>query len=142
MLCEVYHGLAVIFLNDGDVHAAWKKAKLALRTARTINQPLAVGQASRTMGEVLTTLEAPPEDVGGEFSVDPDEHFKASVAAFEELDSEGEVARTLHAHARSLAKRGKRVPAARKLQQAMLVFARLGMVDDAAKAAEAQAEIF
>ena len=34
--------------------------------------------------------------------------------------------------------RGKKVAAARKLQQAVIIFTKLGMVDDAAKAAEAQ----
>lgn len=140
LFCEIYHGLSVIYLNDGDLDAAWNQAKQALRAARSTKQPLDLGQANRTMGEVLTVLEMAPADA--EFSANPDEYFKASIEAFRELDSEGEMARTMHVFARSLARRGRRVPAARQLQQAMLIFAKLGMVDDQAKAAETQAEIF
>ena len=52
--------------------------------------------------------------------------------------AEGELAKTMYEHGRSLMRRDKKMPAARKLQQAMVIFTRLGMVDDAAKAAEAQ----
>ncbi len=140
LFCEIYHGLAVVYLNDGDLEAAWSEAKRALSAANATKQPLDVGQANRTMGEVLTALELPPEDA--EFSTEPDRYFRASIEAFKELDSEGEMARSMHVYARSLAKRGRRVPAARQLQQAMLIFAKLGMVDDQAKAAETQTEIF
>lgn len=140
LLCEVYHALAVIYLNENNLEAAWDEAKQAVNAAQEFNQPLEIGYANRTMGEVLTVYQDPP--LGGEFSTNPDDYFKASIEAFRSLDAEGEVARTLHVFARSLAKRGKRVPAARQLQQATLIFAKLGMVDDAAKAAESQAEIF
>ncbi len=45
------------------------------------------------------------------------------------------------AHARCLAGHGRRTTAARKLQQAMIIFTRLGMTDDAAQAAEAQLQV-
>lgn len=140
LLCEVYHALAVIYLNENNLEAAWDEAKQALAAAHEFNQPRELGYANRTMGEVLTVYETPPHD--SNFSTNPDDYFKASIEAFRSLDAEGEEARTLHVFARSLAKRGKRVPAARQLQQATLIFAKLGMVDDAAKAAESQAEIF
>lgn len=142
LMCEVHHALAIINLNEGDFEKAWREAKQTLKIARDIKRPLEVGYASRTMGEVLTVLENTPEMIEDGFSTNPDDYFKASVDAFQGIDAEGEMARTLHVFARSLARRGKRVPAARKLQQATLIFAKLGMVDDAAKAAESQAEIF
>jgi tetratricopeptide (TPR) repeat protein len=142
LLCEIYHALAVINLNEGNFAEAWQQAKQALQIAREINQPLELGHACRTMGEVLTALEEPPEALDEGFSINPDDFFKASIDAFQSIDAEGEMARTLHIFARSLARRGRRVPAARKLQQATLIFAKLGMVDDAAKAAESQASIF
>lgn len=142
LLCEVHHALAVIFLNEGDFQAAWRQAGEGWRIARDINQPIELGQASRTMGEVLTVLQDSTEKLDSEMSNNPDDYFRASIEAFESIDAEGEMARTLHVFARSLARRGRRVPAARKLQQATLIFAKLGMVDDAAKAAESQAQIF
>ncbi|MCB9435956.1 MAG: tetratricopeptide repeat protein [Anaerolineales bacterium] len=140
LLCEIYHALAVIYLNENNVEAAWEEAKQALGAAQEFNQPLEIGYANRTLGEVLTAYQNAPLD--SDVSTNPDDYFKASIEAFRSLDAEGEVARTLHVFARSLAKRGKRVPAARQLQQATLIFAKLGMVDDAAKAAESQSEIF
>ncbi len=142
LLAEICHGMAIIHLNENDLQGAWERARQALKLAREIKEPLVLGLASRTVGEVLTALETPPANDEADFSTNPDDYFKASVESFEELESEGEVARTMLVHARSLAKRGRRVPAARQLQAATLIFAKLGMVDDAAKAAESQAEIF
>jgi tetratricopeptide (TPR) repeat protein len=138
LLCEIHHGLAVIHLSDGQPQAAWSHATRALQIAQTHQGPLHVGYANRTAGEVLTALEAPP---GDGFSDDPDLYFQAANSAFRSINAEGEVARTLYAHGKSLARRGKRITSARKLQQAMDIFTRLGMIDDAAKAAEAQLEV-
>lgn len=142
LLCEMHHGLAVISLNDNDLMKAWDQANRALQIAKEIEQPLNVGFSSRTMGEVLTAIESSSEDVVVDGETRPDDYFRASIDAFRSLDAEGEMARTMHIYARCLAKQGRRVPAARNLQQATLIFAKLGMVDDAAKAAESQAEIF
>jgi hypothetical protein len=138
LLCEIHHGLAVIQLNDGQPQAAWSHATRALEIAQTHQNPLHIGYANRTAGEVLTMLEAPP---GDGFSDDPDLYFQAANQAFRGIAAEGEVARTLYAHGKSLARRGRRITSARKLQQAMDIFTRLGMIDDAARAAEAQLEV-
>jgi hypothetical protein len=103
---------------------------------------MSLGFANRTLGEVLLAFEDRTELGDDEFSADPGEYFRAALESFQEMDAEGERARTMFAHARCLAKQGRRVAAARLLQQAMLIFAQLGMVDDSAKAAESQAEIF
>jgi tetratricopeptide (TPR) repeat protein len=138
LLCEIHHGLAVIHLHDGQSQAAWSHAARALEIAQKHQGPLHVGFANRTAGEVLTLLETPPGDGRPD---DPDVYFHTANESFRGINAEGEVARTLYAHGRSLARRGKRITAARKLQQAMDIFTRLGMIDDAARAAEAQLEV-
>lgn len=135
ILCEIHHGMSVIHLARDEHQAAWEHALKALDAARINKQPLQIGYANRTLGEVVTAIhEAPLPGLPSE----PDEYFRTSVAAFREIDADAEMARTMYAQASSLALRGRRTTAARKLQQAMIIFTRLGMVDDAARAAEAQ----
>lgn len=135
ILCEIHHGMSVIHLARDEHQAAWEHAMKALEAAQINQQPLQIGYANRTLGEVMTAIhETPLPDLPSE----PDEYFRTSVAAFREIDADAEMARTMFAQARSLAIRGRRTTAARKLQQAMIIFTRLGMVDDAARAAEAQ----
>lgn len=143
VLCEVHHALAVVYLARRQTEFALDHAQKSLNAARLSQQPLNVGFANRTMGEVMTAFDATPKELLDEgFSADPGDYFRAALEAFTEMDAQGERARTMHAHAKSLAKQGRRIAAARMLQQAMLTFAELGMVDDSAKAAESQAAIF
>jgi tetratricopeptide (TPR) repeat protein len=141
LLCETQAVLALAHLRLKQNEKAWYFAWEALKIAREIDQPLYVGHANRSMGEVLSALGALPADADPSLSDDPDEYFRASSEAFQEIKAEGEQARTMYAHALSLAARGKGMTAARKLQQAMIIFTRLGMADDAAKAAHAQMEV-
>jgi tetratricopeptide (TPR) repeat protein len=142
MLSEIHHALAMIHLRAGRKEAAWEEAKKAVQQARASQQPLTVGFANRTLGEVLLAFDSRPDELDDGFSSDPADYFRAAIQAFQEIDAEGERARTMHGLAKCLAKQGRRVAAARLLQQAMLIFAKLGMVDDSAKAAESQAEVF
>jgi tetratricopeptide (TPR) repeat protein len=135
ILCEIYHGLAVIHLHEGNLEAAWMRALEALQVAEEAQQPLIKGYANRTLGEVLTELKTSPD---ARFSSDPDDYFRASIGYLQELKADAEMARTMFAQSLSLAKRGRRTMAAKKLQQVMDMFSKLGMVDDAARAAEAQ----
>lgn len=135
LLCEIHHGMAVIHLARSEHTSAWTHALQALEAAQLSGQPLQIGYANRTIGEVVTVIEQVP--VEG-FPTEPDPYFRTSVEAFREIDADAEMARTMYAQARSLAIRGRRTTAARKLQQAMIIFTKLGMVDDAARAAEAQ----
>lgn len=150
--CEIHHALASVYLvtRPQAPEEAWWQAVAALRIARTLDQPLLIGIASRAMGEVLTEIREPLQtaaakggiDVSEEpFSSDPDAYFQTASASFQEIKAEGEIARTLYVHGLSLGKRGKGSQAARKLQQAMIMFTRLGMTDDASKAARAQMEV-
>lgn len=136
--CELHHALTLLYLLQGKTDAAWREAKQAYEIAGQIGQPLEKGFANRAVAEVVTALEAAPEEG---FSPDPDVYYHAANQAFYEINAEGEMARTMFAHAKSLAQRGRRMTAARKLQRAMILFTQLGMIDDAAKAAEAQLQV-
>lgn len=135
LLSEVHHALAMICLARSEPQIAWRHAREALETAQESQQPLGLGFANRAIAEVLTALGKPP-DSG--FSDDPDGYYQASTEAFKEINAEAEMARTMYAQAWSQAKRGLKSAAGRKFQQVMVIFTKLGMVDDAARAAEAQ----
>jgi tetratricopeptide (TPR) repeat protein len=135
LLCEVSGGLVVIYLAEERFQAAWETAKRALDIAYTGQQPMQLGFANRAVGEVLTLTAAPPD---AHIENDPDYYFRAASQAFREINMEGEIAKTMLAHAHSLAQRGKCTTAARKLQQVMIIFTKLGMLGDAARAAELQ----
>lgn len=137
--CEIHHALAEICLEEGDAEQAWQHALQSLYYAEQIEQPLRMGFAHRALGNVITDLEVKPET---DINDDPDSHFKAAAQAFKKVKAEGEIAKTMFAHAISLAKRGNKRKASNLLQQAMITFSKLGMTGDAAKAAQAQTEIF
>jgi tetratricopeptide (TPR) repeat protein len=136
--CELHHALTLLYLLQEDTASAWNEARRAYEIAFEVGRPLEKGYANRAVAEVVTALSAAPEDG---FSDDPDGYFQAANEAFYGINAEGEIARTMFAHARSLARRGRRMTAARKLQHAMIIFTQLGMIDDAAKAAEVQLEV-
>ncbi len=134
-LCEFYQGLATTYMAKNQLTDAWDMALNALELAQKTDQPLDYGFANRIIGEVVTKMGTVPHD---DFSSDPDYYFRHALSAFRDLNAEAELARTMFAQARSLASRGRRTTAARKLQQVMIIFTQLGMLDDAARAAEAQ----
>jgi tetratricopeptide (TPR) repeat protein len=135
LLCEIHDALAVIDLREDRVQEAWEHALYALEIAMEAKKPMQLGFANRTVGEVVTRLGTAPDP---RFSSDPDHYFRAAIKHFRELNAEAELGRTMYAQALSLAQRGRRTTAARKLQQVMILFTKLDMVDDAARAAEAQ----
>ncbi len=140
--CEIEYGMAIALLKLNDAAGAWQHALTArMIAAKYQPQPLLTGLASRGMGETLTALGALPAGSDPTLDSDPDAYFHASTEAFQSIKADGETARTMYAHALSLSVRGKGMQAARKLQQAMIIFTRLGMADDAAKAAQAQMKV-
>ncbi len=141
LLCETEASLALVHLHLKQTAHAWDYAWRALQQARDRNQPIQLGVANRAMGEVLSALGELPPEADPSLSSDPDEYFRIANEAFQEIKAEGELARTMYAQAMSLAARGKGMTAARKLQQAMIIFTKLGMTDDAAKAAHAQSDV-
>ncbi|GAB4337913.1 MAG: hypothetical protein Kow00117_19680 [Phototrophicales bacterium] len=138
MMCEVYQGMAQIYLRAGHPQAAWENATQAIELAQYTGDAILCGMANRIMGEVITELGGVPDE---QYTDDPDFYFRASLNALQEIDAEAEQARTMFSQAVSLAKRGKRTTAARKLEHVMAIFTQLGMRDDAARAAEVQRHI-
>jgi tetratricopeptide (TPR) repeat protein len=138
LLCEVHHGMATIYMHKEDNDTAWEHALRTLEIAEIVDQPFQRGFANRIMGKVMTELEVSPNL---QFSSDPDTYFRAALESFREINAEAELARTMFTHAYSLSARGRRNSAARKLQQVMIIFTRLGMLDDAARAAKSQLDI-
>lgn len=136
--CEIYLAMTEIAIAQKQIEQAWQYAKLTLQHAENSGDVKLSGFAYRAIGEVISILQTTPESG---FSDDPDEYFRQSLQVFREMNMEAEMARTIYAQARSLARRGRRTTAARKLQQVMIMFTELGMVDDAAKAAEAQLSV-
>jgi hypothetical protein len=132
--CEISEAMTTIYLQTDRLDAALQKAMEAVTLAQEIASPSRRGFSNRVLGEVLTSIETPVDGLDS----DPDTYFQASLDAFREIDAEAEIARTLFAQGKSMGQRGKISGATRRLQQAVTVFTRLGLVDDAHKAAQAQ----
>lgn len=139
LLCELNLAIARLFIVRKRYGMAWEAAVRAYEVAAENPSATARGYANRALAEVISAAGVPPMDK--RFVNDANVYFQAANDAFLEIHAEGEVARTMFAHALSLARQGRKMMAARKLQLAMIIFTRLGMVDDAAKAAETQLEV-
>lgn len=138
LLCEIQHGLAALDLLADNPQSAWEHAAEALNYAQKGGESINIGYAARIMGDVLTEY-TPPESP--DLPTSPDECYRAATDAFKHVNAEGELGRTLYCHAKSLARRNKRRAASLMFREAMVIFTRLGMTDDAAKAAEAQLKV-
>ncbi len=137
-LCEIHHALSTLCRDEGQLDAAWQHAKQAYHLAEGLNSVIRRGYANRAVAEVIAALGGAPEEG---FDPNPDPYYKAAIEAFREVKAEGEMARTMYLSAGSLAKAGQKRQAARLYQQAMVIFTKLGMTDDAARAAEAQLKL-
>lgn len=135
---EVYFGLAQVALASNKPESAWEDANLSLQAARRAEIMHSVGLAYRILGETLTDLGQAPNDA--EFN-NPDEYYRAALETFRSIDAEAEIGRTIFSHAQSQAKRSRRRNAAQLFREAMVIFQKLGMTDDAANAAEAQLQV-
>jgi tetratricopeptide (TPR) repeat protein len=140
ILTEAYHGLATIELAQQEPEKAWEHALQSLEHAQRTENKMNTGFAYRILGDVMTELETPAE-LTDDMPQNPDEAYRAALQEFKDIGASGEVGRTIFSHARSFAKRGRRSHAARLFKDAMVVFTRHGMTDDAAKAAEAQLRV-
>lgn len=137
--CHACYGLSTLELIADKPQEAWNYARLALHYAVQDNQALSAGFAWRALGDASTALELTPADP--ELPDNPDDFYRNALDAFREVQAEGEIGYTLLHHAKSLAARGKRRPAAQLFREAMIIFTRLGMSEDAARAAEAQLQV-
>ena len=149
-IADCHQGLATYCLKMNDNNAAWKHALESMRLSQQSREPFMLGFAYRTMGDVLTALghtpygtpAVEPENqdpaATNEHLGDPDMYFQLSIEAFQDIRAEGEMARTVFAQGLSLMLRGQKMTASRKFYQAMMLFTKLGMKDDANKATQAQ----
>lgn len=139
LLCEVNLALTRLYILRERFGMAWEAAIRAYEVAQQAPQAFERGYANRALAEIISAAGVPPMDK--RFANDANVYFQAANEAFSEIHAEGEIARTMFAHASSLTRSGRKMAAARKLQLAMIIFTRLGMVDDAARAAEMQLEV-
>lgn len=135
LLVEIHHALATIELAHDRLKEAWQHAYSAISIAHECQFPLEMARANSIVGEVITALHTCPEP---NMSSNPNDYFAAAVTLYVDMNAEVDLGRTLLAHGKSLAKQGKRNTAIRKMQQALLIFTKLGMSADAAAAADAQ----
>jgi len=141
LLTEVHTGLARVYLRQGNPHSAWQHALRATQAARDGGEHIFQGVARCAVADALTALGAVPAADADAFDADPDTHYQAAMDVFRETRAEAELAHALYAHGRSLAQRGRSLRAARQFQQAMILYTRLDMVADAARAASAQLDV-
>ncbi len=141
VLSEIHYGLAIVELHRPDLISAWSHARKALEEAQESGEQLYMGIAYRCLGDVITALETVPEPDADAFSSDPIFYYQESILNLRGVRAEAEHARTLLAYGKSLASQGRQLLAERQLQQSLLLFTRLDMMADAARAAKAQAEI-
>jgi tetratricopeptide (TPR) repeat protein len=135
VLAEIYHALTQISLANGDTIKAWSYAKNSYENANLTQHPMRMGYGNRAVADAITALGDAPEP---SFDHDPDTYYKQAMDYFRAVHMEGDVAKTMFARGKSLVRRGKKASAAKLFQQALVIFEKLGMRDDAAKAAEAQ----
>lgn len=140
LLYEIYHDLIAVCVQQGDTEYALDAARKGLQAAHESRGLVQLGLANRAVGELLTTL-SQPVDMGEGFSNNPDDYFRATMQYFTEMKTDLEIARTLWVHGESLAKRGQRLTAARKLQQAARIFTELNMLSEAARVGEIQGKV-
>lgn len=135
---ELMTGLAAIAIHENDYNAALEAARHALRYAEATNEPRSLGLAYRALGSVLTHAR---NSLPSPLAADIDTYFERSLAAFRQMQAQGEIGITLYEYASSLAARGHKQQALRLYREALLTFTRLGMTYYAARVAEAQVKI-
>jgi tetratricopeptide (TPR) repeat protein len=135
VLAEIYNALTQLSLIEDKPIKAWKYAKLSYENAQATGHPMRLGFGNRAIADAISALGDAPEP---EFDSNPDVYYKKALDYFKEVKMEGDYAKTLFARGQSLVRRGRKSAAAKLFQQAMVLFTKLGMTDDVAKAAEAQ----
>lgn len=134
-MVDITKSLATIYSARRQADLAWRYAREAHLMAYSLHVSMLMGFADRAMGEAVSLS---PNRVEEGVNRDPDYYFQQSIQHLRDVNAEAEIARTLLAQGRSLVGRGKRTQATRKLSQAVAIFSRLGLIDEAARAAEEQ----
>lgn len=137
---EIFLGLAEVELSADRLMQAWQAALNSLMNAQSVEEPRTIGLAYRSLGDVLTRLKTLPEATS-DLPTSPDDYYRLAMNHFRQVQAEGEIGRTVFAHAQSLAFRSNRLRSAQLFREAMVIFTRLGMTHDAVRAAEAQLKV-
>jgi tetratricopeptide (TPR) repeat protein len=139
-LCEVYYALAQVHLHENNLLKALKNARHCLSHAQENERPFRMAHAYRVLGDVVSQLKI-LQIKDAETENDPDTYYQASLDAFKSVNADSEWAKTLFAQGKSLAQHGKTQAAKQNFQQAMLVFNKLSMWQEAAQVTEAQIKL-
>ncbi len=134
-MAELLCGMAHVALYRGDNALAWEKGYQAYEAAMRGGEQREIGYVWRVMGDAVTGLGDCPIAT---MPSSPDTYYKSAIAAFQHINADAEIARTIFARAKSLVKRGNRVQASPLFREAMVIFTRLGLTHDALQVAEAQ----
>ncbi len=118
LLPEALRVLAEIRLAEGDVAEAYGAAQQALAKARQMGNRTLEGVALRTLGKVAALGQRRWEEGG--------EHFAGSVAIFQALGDQHELAKTYYVQGLALRAEGEVEAARARLQQAADIFAHNG----------------
>lgn len=135
-LPETYHSLATIYLRDGEIEKAWDAASKALEISLAVPILMQAGMAHRTLAEIASHPDCPPNAKGNK--PNPSHHYAESRRYLEEIGAEGELGHVWFSQGRYLAGQRRTWGALVALRNALTIFTRLGMVEDAAKVAEEQ----
>lgn len=138
---DIYATRSRVALDIREMDKALEWAQQAITFAEQSGWAAAKATAYRIMGRVVAALElesdAPPapEDPA-EAKPNADYYFDQATQLFREMEMDGEVAQTYYDHAVTLVEQGANEKARVLLRKAMVGFNRVGMADDAARAAE------
>lgn len=122
--CDIYQSLAMTYCELKREPEAIEAGQQALELAKTDRTHLA--GANRIMGKILTTFSSDDQ---------PNSYFQKALDIYREVNAEGELARTLYEYAQCLIQQQNNARARKMLQRAIVIFGKLGMADDAARAA-------
>jgi tetratricopeptide (TPR) repeat protein len=134
-IAEFSCGLATVALTQGRYENAWTLGYEGFVMAQLGREMREIGMTWRVLGDALTMLPAP---IDPSMPIVPDSYYKHAIEAFQMINAEAEVARTLLCQAKSLVHRGARAKASTYFREAIVIFTRLGLMNDALQATEAQ----
>jgi predicted ATPase/class 3 adenylate cyclase len=128
-LAETYIFLAEACLGGGKLAPAFEAVQRGLALAKESENDLFVGCAWRTLGRVAAAGGRVPSENQGSAKplADPEACFHESLRVFEQMNAEGEQARTLRDWAQLDAEKGDNAASGKKIAAASDIFRRLGM---------------
>lgn len=139
LLVKTYDALAETNLAQRRPENAWAEALNGWSISKQDHSTLVKGYAHRAIGRVIMSLNGSPYPP--EFDDDATKYLQTAVNAFNQADNEPEMARTNFLLAKCYAANRQHSQARQLMQKTLLLFTRLGMVEDADHAAHFCARI-